>query len=256
MVHDRWMRFSERVVVVTGAATGIGQAIAERFGAEGARVVVADIDAAGAERVAAEIPGARAVAMDVTDRDGVRALVDGMPVDALVNNAGGSTDAAFEELSEQQWDRDVDLCLKGTFLCTQAVLPVMRRHGGSIVNIASVNGLAHFGNEAYSAAKAGILALTRSVAVRYGPDGVRCNAVAPGTVRTASWDDRVRQDPGRLDRVGGWYPLGRVGAPGDIASAVLFLASDEAAWITGVTLPVDGGLMAGNRRMTDDIMGD
>ncbi len=250
------MRFSERVAVVTGAGTGIGRAIAERFGAEGARVVVADIDAASAQRVAEGIPGASAAAVDVTDRESVRALLGRMDVDVLVNNAGGSTDAAFEELSEQEWDRDVDLCLKGTFLCTQAVLPAMRRRrAGAIVNIASVNGLAHFGNEAYSAAKAGILALTRSVAVRYGPDGVRCNAVAPGTVRTASWDDRVRDDPGRLDRVAAWYPLGRVGAPGDIASAVLFLASGEAAWITGVTLPVDGGLMAGNGRMTDDIMG-
>ncbi len=242
-------------MVVTGAGSGIGRAIAGRFGAEGARVIVADIDAASAERAAGEIAGARAAAVDVTDRGGVRALLVGEPVDVLVNNAGGSTDVPLDDLGEDQWDRDVDLCLKGTFLCTQAVLPAMRRRGGAIVNVASVNALADFGNEAYSAAKAGILALTRSVAVRYGPDGVRCNAVAPGTVRTASWDERERTDPGRLDRLGGWYPLGRVGAPDDIASAVLFLASDEAAWITGATLPVDGGLMAGNRHMTDDILG-
>src|SRR4051812_6004035 len=155
-MHDRGMRFSGRVVAVTGAGTGIGQAIARRFGAEGAEVLVADLDAASAECTAREIPGARAVAVDVTDRASVRAALADTPVDVLVNNAGGATDAAFETLSEEVWDRDVDLCLKGTFLCTQAVLPTMlRRGGGVIVNIASVNGLVHVGNEAYSAAKAG-----------------------------------------------------------------------------------------------------
>ncbi|MCO5999305.1 glucose 1-dehydrogenase [Actinoallomurus rhizosphaericola] len=251
------MRFSGRSVVVTGGGAGIGRAIALRFGAEGARVLVADLDAAGAERTAGEIPGARSVAVDVTDRASVRAALADLPVDVLVNNAGGATDAAFEELPEDLWDRDVDLCLKGTFLCTQAVLPAMlRRGGGVIVNVASVNGLTHLGNEAYSAAKAGVLSLTRSVAVRYGPGGIRCNAVAPGTVRTAAWDERERQSPGVLDRVAGWYPLRRVGTPDDVAAAVLFLASDEAAWISGATLPVDGGLLAGNQRMADDIMGD
>ncbi|GAA4633476.1 SDR family NAD(P)-dependent oxidoreductase [Actinoallomurus vinaceus] len=243
-------------MAVTGAGAGIGQAIARSFGAEGAEVLVADLDAASAERAAREIPGARAVAVDVTDRASVRAALADTPVDVLVNNAGGATDAAFETLPEEAWDRDVDLCLKGTFLCTQAVLPAMlRRGGGAIVNIASVNGLVHVGNEAYSAAKAGVLSLTRSIAVRYGPQGIRCNAVAPGTIRTGTWDDRERRSPGVLDRVAGWYPLRRVGTPDDVAAAVLFLASDDAAWISGVTLPVDGGLLAGNQRMTDDIMG-
>ncbi|MEV5749394.1 glucose 1-dehydrogenase [Actinoallomurus sp. NPDC052308] len=251
------MRFSGHSVVVTGAGAGIGRAIALRFGAEGAQVVVADLDAASAERTAGEIPGARAVALDVTDGAGVRAALADLPVDVLVNNAGGAVDAAFEELPEEAWDRDVDLCLKGTFLCTQAVLPAMlRRGGGVIVNVASVNGITHLGNEAYSAAKAGVLSLTRSVAVRYGPAGIRCNAVAPGTIRTSAWDERESHRPGVLDRVAGWYPLRRVGTPDDVAAAVAFLASDEAAWISGTTLPVDGGLLAGNQRMTDDIVGD
>jgi NAD(P)-dependent dehydrogenase (short-subunit alcohol dehydrogenase family) len=253
---EQAVRFAGRLVVVTGAGAGIGRAIAMRFGAEGARVVVADNDTDGAERTAAEVPGARAVVLDVTDRAQVLAELSDLPVDVLVNNVGGATDADFTELTDEQWARDVDLTLTGTFLCTQAVLPGMvRRRRGAIVNIASVNGLAHFGNEAYSAAKAGVLGLTRGIAVRYGPDGIRCNAVAPGTVRTDSWDARTGREPGLLDRLGGWYPLGRVGEPSDVASAVAFLASDDAAWITGVTLPVDGGLLAGNRRMTDDILG-
>lgn len=250
------MRFSGRHVVVTGAGAGIGRAIARRFGAEGASVVVADVDAGRAAETAAAVPGARAVTVDVTDGPAVRAAFGGAPVDVLVNNAGGATDAVFEDLGEDDWQRDVDLCLKGTFLCTQAVLPgMLERGGGAIVNVASVNAFVHVGNEAYSAAKAGVLSLTRSIAVRYGPRGVRCNAVAPGTVRTESWDARSRRDPAVLERVAGWYPLGRVGTPDDIAAAVLFLASDEAAWITGAALPVDGGLLAGNQRMVDDIMG-
>ncbi|GAA0370180.1 SDR family NAD(P)-dependent oxidoreductase [Actinoallomurus spadix] len=243
-------------MVVTGGGAGIGRAIALRFGAEGARVVVADVDAASAGRTAGEVPGALPVAVDVTDRESVRAALADLSVDVLVNNAGGATDAAFETLPEDAWDRDVNLCLKGTFLCTQAVLPAMlRRGGGAIVNVASVNGITHLGNEAYSAAKAGVLSLTRSVAARYGPAGIRCNAVAPGTIRTNAWDERERHSPGVLDRVAGWYPLRRVGTPDDVAAAVLFLASDEAAWISGATLPVDGGLLAGNQWMTDDIMG-
>jgi meso-butanediol dehydrogenase / (S,S)-butanediol dehydrogenase / diacetyl reductase len=250
------MRFAKRHVVVTGGGAGIGRAIVRRFGAEGAEVLVADVDAARAERTAAAVPGARPVTLDVTDRPAVHAALAGAPVDVLVNNAGGTTDTAFEELGEDDWQRDVDLCLKGTFLCTQAVLPAMlARGGGAIVNVASVNAFVHVGNEAYSAAKAGVLSLTRSVAVRYGPRGVRCNAVAPGTVRTESWDARLRRDPDVLKRVASWYPLGRVGTPDDIAAAVLFLASDEAAWITGTSLAVDGGLLAGNQRMIDDIMG-
>jgi meso-butanediol dehydrogenase / (S,S)-butanediol dehydrogenase / diacetyl reductase len=256
MMHHQGMRFSGRSVVVTGGGAGIGRAIALRFGAEGALVVVADLDATSAERTAGEIPGARAVGVDVTDRASVLAALSDLPVDILVNNAGGATDASLEEMPEEVWDRDVDLCLKGTFLCTQAVLPAMlRRGGGAIVNVASVNGVQYFGNEAYSAAKAGVLSLTRSVAVRYGPAGVRCNAVAPGTIRTGSWNEREERSPGVLDRLAGWYPLRRVGTPDDVAAAVLFLASEEAAWISGATLPVDGGLLAGNQRMTDDITG-
>jgi NAD(P)-dependent dehydrogenase (short-subunit alcohol dehydrogenase family) len=125
---------------------------------------------------------------------------------------------------------------------------------GVILHISSVNALAYYGNEAYSAAKAGILSLTRSLAVRYGAFGVRVNAIAPGTLRTPAWEQRRQKDHGVFERVAKWYPLGRIGEPEDVAGAALFLASDEAAWISGAVLPVDGGLTAGNVQMMQEIV--
>jgi NAD(P)-dependent dehydrogenase (short-subunit alcohol dehydrogenase family) len=131
----------------------------------------------------------------------------------------------------------------------------MTKNGsGVILNISSVNALGYYGNEAYSAAKAGILSLTRSLAVRYGPSGVRVNAIAPGTLRTPAWEKRREADPGVFERVARWYPLGRIGEPEDVAGAALFLASDEAAWISGAVLPVDGGLTTGNMEMMKEII--
>jgi meso-butanediol dehydrogenase/(S,S)-butanediol dehydrogenase/diacetyl reductase len=151
----------------------------------------------------------------------------------------------------------VDVVLKSVFLCSRAVLPSkIERRGGAIVNIASVNGLSALGNEAYSAAKAGVINLTQGIAVRYGPHGVRCNAVAPGTIRTPVWQERVKRDPRVFERLVKWYPLGRVGEPDDVANAVMFLASEEASWITGTVLCVDGGLLAGNFRMTRELLAE
>jgi NAD(P)-dependent dehydrogenase (short-subunit alcohol dehydrogenase family) len=176
-------------------------------------------------------------------------------VDILVNNAARATDRDFLDLDEEQWEGDVSVALKGSFLCSRAVLPDMTSRGsGVIINVSSVNALGYYGNEAYSAAKAGIISLTRSLAVRYGPSGVRSNAVVPGTLRTPAWEERMRQDPEVLERVAAWYPLGRVGEPEDVANAALFLASNEAAWITGVALPVDGGLLAGNTKMMEEMV--
>jgi meso-butanediol dehydrogenase / (S,S)-butanediol dehydrogenase / diacetyl reductase len=178
-------------------------------------------------------------------------------VDILVNNAAKTTDADFLEVSEEVWDEDVAIALKGSFLCSQAVLGDMTENrSGVIINISSVNAFAYFGNEAYSAAKAGIVNLTRSLAVRYGPFGVRVNAIAPGTLRTPAWEERRQKDSDVFDRVAKWYPLGRIGEPEDVAGAALFLASDEAAWISGAVLPVDGGLTAGNMEMAREIVSE
>lgn len=254
------MRFDGRVVLITGAAGGIGAELCRRFVAEGATVVGADLDEEAVNRRAGSDGWARGVRLDVTDGPRVRETfaalaADVGAVDVLVNNAAACDDADFADLTEEHWDREVAVTLKGAFLCSQAALPGMvERGGGAILNVASVNAVTYAGNEAYSAAKAGLLSLTRSIAVRYGGRGVRCNAVLPGTIRTPVWDTRLAVDPTVLDRATTWYPLGRVGTPADVAESILFLCSAQAAWITGVALPVDGGLLAGSVAFTDDIV--
>jgi meso-butanediol dehydrogenase/(S,S)-butanediol dehydrogenase/diacetyl reductase len=258
------MRLADKVAIVTGSGSGIGRVIAGRFAAEGAVVVVADRLGDKAEEVAGEIgaAGGRAIATrtDVT----VAAEVDAMaaaaeeafgPVEVLVNNAAVCEGDNVVAMDEETWDFDVTGVLKSAFLCTKRVLPGMiERRGGAVVNIASVNGLAYFGNEAYSAAKAGMINLTQSVAVRYGRYGVRANVIAPGSIRTPIWQERVDKEPEVFERLVKWYPLGRIGEPEDVANAALFLASDEAAWITGAVLRVDGGLLAGNDPMTRELL--
>jgi len=255
------MRFKDRVVVVTGSGSGIGRVMAQKFAAEGAKVAVIDWKGDKAEEVAAEIGGtAQAFRADVSKGAEVKAMVKEVasrlgPVDVLVNNAAIADGDDVLKIDEPTWERDVSVVLKSVFLCSQAVLPSMiDRAGGVIVNITSVNGLSALGNEAYSAAKAGVINLTQGIAVRYGHHGIRCNAIAPGTIRTPIWQERIDRDPVVFERLVKWYPLGRVGEPEDIANAATFLASDDAGWITGTVLTVDGGLLAGNYRMTRELL--
>jgi NAD(P)-dependent dehydrogenase (short-subunit alcohol dehydrogenase family) len=249
------MRLENHVALITGGGSGIGRATALRFAAEGAAVAVFDRHADAAEGVAAEIAAAGgaglAVAGDVTDLAALEAAAattaDSLgPISILVANAAVSEGDDPLATDEATWDRTVDIVLKGVFLSAKAVLPGMLDAGrGAIVSISSVNGQTGIGEEPYSAAKAGVINLTQNLATRYGPAGIRANCIAPGTIQSPIWQPRVDRDPDVFERIARWYPLGRVGQPEDIASAALFLASDEAAWITGAVLNVDGGLMAG-----------
>ncbi|MCE2469678.1 MAG: SDR family oxidoreductase [Dehalococcoidia bacterium] len=246
------MRLAGKCAVITGAAKGIGAATARRFAAEGARVAILDVDDAQGRRSAAEI-GAEALFLhaDVTDAAQARAAVDEAAarlggLDILVNNAAATTAKALEEMEETDWQRDQDAALTSVFLCTRAALPhlLARCPGAAIVNVSSVNGMMGLAQDSYSAAKAGVNSLTRTVAVKYGPRGLRCNAVSPGTVRTSIGGGRP-DEPGYWERVGALYPLRRVAEPEEVAEAVLFLASSEASFVTGANLAVDGGLTAG-----------
>ncbi|WP_406000339.1 SDR family NAD(P)-dependent oxidoreductase [Streptomyces sp. NBC_00829] len=248
-------RFEGYGVLITGAARGIGEATARRLAAEGARVMVTDLDAERAAKTAKDIAGADSTGCDVGDRAAVEAAVGHAverfgALDVLVNNAFScSPDTPLlEDQPDETWGRDLDTTLTGAFRCARAALPHLAASGrGAIVNIGSVNAEQDFGNHAYSAAKAGLASLTRTLAGDAAPRGVRVNQVNPGTVRTPSWAGREA----RLDALARVYPLGRVGEPEDIAAAVAFLASRDAAWITGTTLRVDGGLLAVNTSFAD-----
>ena len=260
------MRLENRVALITGGGSGIGQAIALLFAQEGAKVVVADLELTRAQETAATIraAGGDALALkaDVSSQNEVAAMADQAlatygKVDILVNNAGLSRGSDILTIDEATWDLNLNVVLKGAYLCSKALLPNMiANQQGVIINISSVNGLTGIGEEAYSAAKAAVINLTQNMAVRYGRHQVRANVICPGTIQTPIWNERVAKDPDVFKKLGKWYPLGRVGQPADVARAALFLASDEAAWITGTTLNVDGGLMAGRGSFGDDLLSE
>ncbi len=258
------MRFHGKVAIVTGAASGIGRATALAFAREGARVACADINAEGAEDTARAIgaEGGQAIAIraDVASEADVRAMVSETvrrwdALDILFNNAGVGLGAPVTSMTLAQWQRVLDVNLTGVFLgCKYAIPEMLRRGGGVIVNTASDAGLRGSPYlSAYCASKAGVVLLTKSLAVEWAAQGIRINCVCPGLVRTPIVEPYLRQmqeltgaAPSETwERLARSHPIGRVGEPEDIARAVLFLASEEAAFITGVALPVDGGMEAG-----------
>ena len=238
-------KLQHKTALITGAGRGIGRAIAECFVREGARVAVADIDPDTASATAAEIgSGALDLAMDVSSKASVHAgtsqvLDEFGQLDILVNNAGYLVYTTFESCSEENWDRIVDVNMKGPFLCAQAVIPHMKtRCQGVIINMTSLaaktGGLA--AGPPYAAAKAGVLTLTIGLARALAPDQIRVNAIAPGVINTA-----MTSAP-EHDQLKASIPLGRSGQPEDVANCALFLASDDARHITGETIDVNGGL--------------
>lgn len=239
---------AQRTAVVTGAAGDIGRAIARRLRADHDLVVLADLDGAAAE-VAAKALGAGFVAVqaDVTDPASCAALAAAISGDVatLVNNAGAAQGVSLQSTTPESWRADAALNLEAPWLVFQAFAEALKATRGSVVNIASVNGMGIFGHPAYSAAKAGMIHLTRAMAVEYGRFGIRANAVAPGTVRTQAWEARAAANPDVFAQAARHYALGRIVRPEDVAEAVGFLASPLAGAITGVCLPVDCGLTAG-----------
>jgi NAD(P)-dependent dehydrogenase (short-subunit alcohol dehydrogenase family) len=260
------MRLEGKVAIVTGAGSGQGRAAAIRFCREGAKVIVSDVDVAGGEATVAEIEGsvgtgsAEFVAADVSDEEQVRELAARAVaafgnIDVLYNNAGvwfispdgyqpGKTDGPAPLLEQNIWDKTINVNLKGTYLCCRHVLPIMMAgDGGSIINVSSVAALrvGKGASDAYTAAKGGILAMTRTLAVEHAGQGVRCNVIIPGPIDTpmaGRLTDERRQAAAEA------IPLGRWGQPEDIANMALFLASDESSWITGASFVVDGGFTA------------
>ncbi len=197
--------------------------------------------------------------MDIANAEAVKAAFADLaavlgPVDILINNAGVSHAPTLEKATPRTWRDDIDANLNGAWHCACAVLPAMKaKRAGVIVNIGSVNGLLALGDSAYSAGKAGMISLTKSLAVEFGSYGIRANIVCPATVRTPIWAERSARNPEVLEQLTRWYPLGRIVEPIEVVRAVAFLASDAASAITGVVLPVDCGLTAGNIVMAREL---
>ena len=250
------MRLKDRVAIISGAGSGNGRGIALRFAEEGARVVAADLELGAAEETVGlvEDAGGEAIAVraDVSRREQVAAMVEATRegfggVDILVNNAGVETLVPLLDLEESEWDRIVDTNLKGAFLCGQLAARAMvsMRTSGAIVNIASINAkIALAGQAHYTSSKGGLIMLTKAMALDLAPHGIRVNAIGPGVIETRMTEGSL-SNPERRAMLLSKVPLGRVGQPRDVANAALFLASDEASYITGTTLYVDGGWLAG-----------
>ena len=249
-------RLDGKTVLISGAGGGIGRTLVETFHAAGANVVGAAREAS----MLAALPLARSILFDQADAKSTRAAIEADitahgVVDAVIANAGFTRAEHLGHLDDDVWASEMAINLNGAYALVDPITHAMAARGaGNVVFVSSVNAIQHFGNPAYSAAKAGLIAYAKAIAVERGGEGVRANVVAPGSVRTPAWDHRLEADPGLLDKVLPHYPLGRMVSPQEVANAALFLASEAASGITGVTIPVDAGLTAGNLRFVNEIL--
>lgn len=245
-------------VLVTGAGGGIGQALIEAYNGLGAIVSGADQQRSLIE----SLPLSNRLIFDLNDKAATSKAIDdfiadrGVP-DVLINNAGFTRGETLDQVDGDVWEREIATNLNGVFHVTAPIVDYMSKRGsGNIVFISSVNALGHYGNPAYSAAKAGLISYMKALAVERGRFGIRANAVCPGSVRTPAWDHRLQREPELLAKVLPHYPLGRMVTPEEVAQAAVFLSSSAASGITGATLNVDAGLTAGNLRFINDVLGD
>jgi NAD(P)-dependent dehydrogenase (short-subunit alcohol dehydrogenase family) len=243
----------QKTALVTGAASGIGAAVAERFLSAGYQVAFFDINGQAARATASRItfPARREVlegdvANEQQVKDAVtRTVTDLGSLDVLINNAGIEIHGTVVDLSAEQWERQLAVNLRGVFLFSKYSIPEMRRRGGSIINISSVHAMASWPRcAAYDAAKSALIGLTRAMAVDHGKDGIRVNAICPGYIETPLTEQWFASGAANKEQVLRVHPLGRLGTPNDIAEVVFFLASDAASFITGTHVTVDGGLTA------------
>ena len=249
------MRLKGRKAIITGAAAGIGFETARRFAAEGAQVVLSDIDGTAVDAAAGEIDGAIAITADVTDQGQINRMVSGAieafgGLDIIVNNAGIPMLGTVEKLAEADWDREIDVNLKSIYRTGRAVWPHFKSQGGGVIlNTASIAGLLGSpGQASYGAAKAGVINLTRCMAIDGAAIPIRVNCICPGFIETPMVLAYLEgQDDPAASRaeVDAMHPLGGIGRPADIANGFVYLASDEASWVTGTALTIDGGLTAG-----------
>ena len=242
-------RFRDKIVVITGAASGIGAATARRFASEGARLALADIDTAAGEAIAKEL-GALFVQTDVTEESQVAALIDGAVadhgrIDVLANNAGIMGAGTLPELDGETWRRVIDIDLNSVFYGCRAIIPHFRTAGGGIiVNTASISGIGgDYALPSYNAAKAGVVNLTRSLAIEHADQNIRVNCVCPGPIDTPMTGAAKEIAP-VMDEYAKVIPMARFGRADEVAGAITYLASDDASYVTGHALVIDGGLTA------------
>jgi len=255
MTYQFAAELAGRTIVITGGGRSIGREMATAAAAAKMKVAILEVNKETLDRTVAELKQQGGdVTGYVVDLQVESQIIDAITqvekdfgtIEVLVNNAAFHDSAELLDSSLEMWNKTFAINTAAPFLCIRAVLPGMiARKSGTIINIGTVNSKMMIGSDSYTASKAALHALTRTVAVRYGKHNIRCNTVVPGTIATEVWQERIDRNPAVFEQLKTWYPLGRVGKPSDITAAVLYLASDQAPWMTGTEFVVDGGLLAG-----------